>query len=97
MPRRALSLTLLILVAVQLLGAVAFASVCLEPCPDDTGEGNCPPVCSLCTTCTHARQAILHSGTDDVAVIRERHVFPPQVFSASSLLASDIFHVPLFG
>jgi len=36
MHRRGLSVTLLVILALQLLGSMAFASVCPEPCPDDT-------------------------------------------------------------
>jgi hypothetical protein len=97
MPRRALSWTLLALVALQLLGSMAFAAVCFEPCPDDTGESSCPPVCTTCATCAHSRQAILQGAFDGVAFDRAPHAFPPQVLSASTPPASDIFHVPLHG
>lgn len=99
--RRGLSLTLLLLVAVQLLGAVALASGCLEPCPDDAEESRhaegCPPICGDCATCAHSRQAIVQTETagiaDDTAeLLSKQHIAPP-----TSPLAADIFHVPLLG
>jgi len=95
MARRRITLTLLALIAVQLLGSMAFASVCLEPCPDDTENTSCPPVCALCTTCTHAQQAIVQTivtaGPHQIA----RHAFHAQPGGTPSQLADDIFHVPL--
>jgi len=97
MPRRALSLTLLAIIAVQLLGSMAFAAVCFEPCPDDSDESSCPPICATCTTCTHSRQAIVRVEGDGMVFVQSPHAFLPQVFAASSPLVSDIFHVPLLG
>lgn len=97
MSRRALALTLLAIVALPLLGTLAFAAVCFEPCPDDADGSTCAPLCATCATCTHSRQAILQIGVDDVASVPATHTFPPQVFPSSSMLASDIFHVPLRG
>jgi hypothetical protein len=97
MLRRALSLALLVLLAVPLLGGFALASECVEPCPDDAEEESCPPVCTLCVGCAHAQTAI---------------VLPPEVatppnggephltvrpLARQSLRASDVFHVPLLG
>jgi len=95
MLRRGLSLTLLALLAVQLLGAVAFASVCLEPCPDETNSSSCPPICAACTTCTHSRPAIVQSQSDGAAFTTTPHLFPQEVAAATSAAAADIFHVPL--
>jgi hypothetical protein len=97
MPRRALSLMLLAILAVQLLGAIAFASVCVERCPDDAGDSDCPPVCATCATCTHSRIAIVQGGIESLAFAATAHAFPPQVFAASASFAMDIFHVPLAG
>lgn len=97
MLRRGLSVTLLVIVAVQLLGPVAFAAVCFEPCPDDTEDTSCPPVCALCTSCTHAQQAIVqHSGSNAPHLIAQHDVSQPR-FATSSQLPADIFHVPLLG
>jgi hypothetical protein len=95
--RRKVSMTLLALIALQLLGGVAFASVCLEPCPDDTEETSCPPVCVVCTSCTHSQTAIVqHASTG--SPFTTAHRFVPQLStSPSSRLAADIFHVPLPG
>ena len=96
MYRRGFSVTLLILIAVQLAGAVAFASVCFEPCPGEGDEEqDCPPVCTLCTTCTRAPQAILDAtvmGTPDGVA---QHVLPPQLPASPPARGDDIFHVPL--
>jgi len=97
MHRRGLSVMLLALIAVQLLGSMAFASVCLEPCPDDTEGTSCPPVCALCTSCTHAQTAIVPHATSG-SPLTSLHRFAAQpTASPSSQLAADIFHVPLFG
>lgn len=95
MPRRGLTLTLLVFIALQLLGAMAFASVCADACPDEEQETSCPPVCALCTSCTHAQQAIVQSTAPAVphdVAMQSLHA-PP--CGAASHLADDIFHVPL--
>ena len=97
MARRGLTLTLLALIAVQLLGSIAFASACVEPCPDDTETTSCPPVCAVCTTCTHAQQAIVQAGGATVPFQIARHTFHAQPGGTPSHLAADIFHVPLAG
>ena len=95
--RRGLSVTLLVLIAVQLLGAMAFASVCPEPCPNDAEGTSCPPVCALCTSCTHAQTAIVqHAASETPLPSTHRFVAPPPA-ALSSQLAADIFHVPLLG
>ena len=93
--RRGLLLTLLALIAVQLLGGVALASVCDETCPDDADESSCPPICATCATCPHSRHAIVQTRVD---VAPSPTALPPLVSSTqppSSPLAADIFHVPL--
>lgn len=97
MPRRGLSLTLLALVALQLLGAMAFASVCLEPCPDDEEGASCPPVCAVCTSCTHAQTGIVQHSAGATPLISKNRFVPQQPGSICPQLASDIFHVPLPG
>lgn len=96
MSRRSLSLALLAILAVQLLGGIALASVCDESCADDA-EGSCPPACALCTSCTHAKSAIVrHAGSGTSRVVTEHDLPEPSIVTAS-LLAADIFHVPLLG
>jgi hypothetical protein len=97
MPRRKLSVTLLVLIAVQLLGGMALGSVCMEPCPDDAGGTSCPPVCALCTNCTHAQTAILQHAPTDLPLISTARFVPQQPAATSSALEDDIFHVPLRG
>lgn len=97
MRRRGLSVTLLVVLAVQLLGSMAFASVCLEPCPDDTEETSCPPVCALCTSCTHAQTAIVQHASGGMPLMSTHRFVPQRPASPSSQLAADIFHVPLPG
>ncbi len=97
MVRRGVSLTILALIAVQLLGTMAVASVCLEPCPDDTEGTSCPPICSLCTSCTHAQTAIVQQAAIGEPLLTARDLAIPQAYSPSSQLADDIFHVPLLG
>jgi hypothetical protein len=97
MARRGLSATLLVILAVQLFGVLAFASVCPEPCPDDAQGTRCPPICALCTTCTHAQPALVQRSAAGAPLISTRHFVPQQRLSISSQLADDIFHVPLLG
>ena len=97
MRRRGLSMTLLVLFAVQLLGSMAFASVCLEPCPDDTEETSCPPVCALCTSCTHAQTGIVQHAASSTPLTSTHRFVPQPPTSPTSQLAADIFHVPLAG
>jgi hypothetical protein len=59
MARRGVIATLLVIIAAQLVGGILFATVCLEPCADDGSGKTCPPMCALCTSCTHALQAIV--------------------------------------
>lgn len=97
MLRRGLAVTFLAIIAVQLLGPMAFASVCLEPCPDDTDQTSCPPVCSFCTSCTHAQQAIVQHAQSSAPITTVHRVTSQQRTGASSPLPADIFHVPLLG
>jgi hypothetical protein len=97
MRRRGLSVTLLVVFAVQLLGAMAFASVCLEPCPDDVDGASCPPVCALCTSCTHAQTAIVQHALNAMPLMSTQPLVQQLPAATSSQLADDIFHVPLLG
>lgn len=97
MSRRALALTLLALLAVQLLGGMVFAAECPEPCPDDTETTSCPPVCTICTSCTHAQTAIVQDASDGTLLMAARPFGPQEAASVSSPVADDIFHVPLLG
>jgi hypothetical protein len=97
MARRGLSATLLVILAVQLLGVLAFASVCPEPCPDDARGTGCPPICALCTRCTHTQPAIVQRPAASAPLTSTRHFVPRQRLAISSQLTNDILHVPLPG
>lgn len=97
MRHRGLAVTLLAILVVQLLGAMAFATVCAEPCPDDEGGTSCPPVCALCTSCTHAQTAIVQQSVSGAPPMSNQPFIPLQTVPTSSRLAADIFHVPLLG
>jgi hypothetical protein len=98
MLRRGLTLTILAVLAVQLIGGLAFASACLQPCSDDAPGATCPPACALCTGCTHAQQAIVRQAPSAVAALLfASHVFSSPAGTVPSALAADIFHVPLPG
>jgi hypothetical protein len=97
MLRRGLTVTLLAIIAVQLLGTMAFASVCFEPCPDDGDGQTCPPVCTLCTSCTRAQQAILDSTVIGAPEGSAQSVLPFQLSASPTTGEDDIFHVPLLG
>lgn len=97
MRRRTLSVTLLVIFAVQLFGTMAFASSCLEPCPDDTESTSCPPVCALCTSCTHSQTGIVQRSAVGTPVVATHRFVPRPALAISPRLAADIFHVPLFG
>jgi len=97
MSRRGLTVTLLAILAVQLLGGMALASACPEPCPDDTEDTGCPPVCALCTSCTHAQTAIVQHASARMPLMATQRVVPQQAASTSSPRTDDIFHVPLPG
>lgn len=94
--RRRIGFALLLIFCAQLVGTIACASVCLEPCPDESAAGSCPPVCSLCTLCTHTQQAIIQATGNAVSFVSTPHVFTQGV-AAPSQLSADIFHVPLLG
>jgi hypothetical protein len=97
MPRRGLSLTLLAVLAVQLIGGMVFASVCFEPCPDDTEGTSCPPICTVCASCTHAQTAIVRAPFSEMPLMSPQRFVPHQGTSRSSHLTDDILHVPLLG
>jgi hypothetical protein len=89
--------TLLVIIAVQLMGGILFATVCVERCPDDGPGRTCPPVCALCAGCTHALQAIVRSPMMNAALVATPHTFTVRPLPAPSHAAADIFHVPLLG
>lgn len=93
--RRGMTLTLLAIIAVQLLGGITLASACFEPCPDDTSESSCPPICATCTTCAHSRHAIVQASVGGVPIVSALDAFLSQVAAPTSRHAVDIFHVPL--
>jgi hypothetical protein len=92
-----LTATLLVVLAVQLLGGMALAPVCSDPCPDDAAGKGCPPVCALCTGCTHAQPAIVQRSAASEPLIALQQFVSQQRVSVSSQLEDDIFHVPLHG
>jgi hypothetical protein len=97
MTRRGTVAALLAIIVVQLVCGMAFATVCTESCPDDGPGSSCPPVCSLCTSCTHAQQAVVRNTVTPVALAVTAHVFHVTAIPVPSLLSRDIFHVPLPG
>lgn len=97
MARHGVIATLLVIIAVQLLGGILFATVCVEPCPDDGPGRTCPPVCSLCMSCTHAQQAIVRNTMTPATIVATPRVFGVRPVPAPSQPTADIFHVPLLG
>ena len=97
MARHGVIATLLVIVALQLMGGILFATVCVEPCPDDGPARTCPPICALCASCTHAQQAIVRNTMTLAAIVVTPHVFGVRPVPAPSQPAADIFHVPLLG
>jgi hypothetical protein len=97
MRRRGLSVTILIVFAVQLLAPFAFASVCLEPCPEDAPGSSCPLVCVHCSSCTHAQTAIVRNEATGTLLVSTHRFVAHAITSIASLPAADIFHVPLLG
>ena len=97
MNRRRLCVTLLAILAVQMIGGMAAASFCPDPCPDDVDGAGCPPVCALCTSCTHAQTGIVQDAASGMPSMSTLRFVPRQAAAASSQPAGDIFHVPLGG
>ena len=95
MLRRHVAIALVAMIALQVLGGMAFTSVCVEPCPDDTEETSCPPVCALCTTCTHGQKAVVRQASPGAPVPSARRFALQQLARTSFAPADDIFHVPL--
>jgi len=96
MSRRRFAVTLLVVLSVQMLGAMVFASSCPEPCSDDAESTSCRQVCVLCASCTHA-QAIVQQTAGGAPLTAMREIVPARNLEASPQLTADIFHVPLFG
>lgn len=98
MLRRGVIAVLLVVVIAQIAAGMLFATVCYEPCPDDDGQRSCPPVCSVCTMCTHAQQAIVQTPAPGAATLLViTNVAVPHRLRATSPRADEIFHVPLLG
>ncbi len=97
MLRRTLSLMLLAIIALPLVGGMAFAFVSLAPCPDDTAGESCPPVCAVCRTCTQAQPAIVNQAACSAIPTSSKRIITERSQSASSQGGADIFHVPLLG
>lgn len=95
MLRRHVALALVAMIALQMLGGTAFASECVEPCPDDTEETSCAPLCVLCTTCTHGQKAVVRQAPPVAPAPSERRFALQQLVRTSFAPADDIFHVPL--
>lgn len=99
MVRRGIVALFLVVVVAQIAAGMLFAAVCSEPCPDDNGRSTCPPICSVCTMCTHAQQAVVQTRAVGAAtplpVIAT--VLTPHRLGTTSQRADDIFHVPLLG
>ena len=87
----------LVVLAVQMLGGMALASPCSEACPEDARGGGCPPICALCTSCTHGQTAIVRSAMAGEPVIVMQELVVQQRVLVSSQRTDDIFHVPLPG
>jgi hypothetical protein len=94
---RRLTATVLILLALQLLGGMALAADCAEQCRDEADGAGCPPVCALCTSCTHAQTATVLHLTPSMPLTAMQGFLPQSLRSISSQLTDDIFHVPLLG
>jgi hypothetical protein len=99
MARRGVVAMFLLFVVAQIAAGALFATVCTEPCPDDVGRSTCPPICSVCTVCTHAQQAIVQTpGAGAVMPLPViASVFTPHRSGTTPQRADDIFHVPLPG
>ena len=97
MMRRRLCVALLAILAVQMIGGMAPAPVCPDPCPDDDDGAGCPPVCALCTSCTHALTGIVQDSASGLPSMSTQRFVPRQPAAASSQPAGEIFHVPLGG
>jgi hypothetical protein len=97
MVRRGVIATLFVILAVQLVGGIQFATVCVESCPDDGPGRTCPPICALCTSCTHVQHAIVRDPMMNDALVAAPHVFTVRAIPAPSQPTGDIFHVPLLG
>ena len=99
MLRRGLVATLLVVVVAQIAAGMLFATVCNEPCPDDDGQRSCPPVCSSCTMCTHAQQAMVQTPPPGAATPLPVIANVPAIhrLAATSQHTDEIFHVPLPG
>jgi len=94
--RRATVAALLLAVAAQLIGGVAFGTGCLEPCPDDGPRGTCPPVCLLCANCSHGGRAeIVTIDLVPVDALPQADVFTIVTPHLGSQLTTDILHVPI--
>lgn len=97
MVRRGTSVMLLLLLAMPLLATVAFASDCLELCGDDTKDASCPPVCSLCNSCTRAQAAIVQHAVTTLRRVTTEDAVSRELAAADSAVADEILHIPLLG
>jgi hypothetical protein len=89
-------LGLLLLLALQLSGAVTTLSWCAEPCPEDAGD-ECPPVCAVCTSCAHVKLATVADSDASVTLAASHDIAPSSTGTMTLGVSFEILHVPLAG
>lgn len=95
MVRRILSLVLLLILLAPIAGAVSVAFECDEPCADDSGDGECPPVCTVCTACTHGQKAVVGNSAAKAPPSSFHLVAPSSAHVEGSPFIADVFHIPI--
>jgi hypothetical protein len=77
------------------LAVTSPSTSCVQPCDDDSPDGDCPPDCPECVCCPHLTSAIPSSAIVLVAVPApsDRHVEAPQLLPPSTD-PREITHVP---
>lgn len=92
-------LVLLIVLGIALAGPAVFHmpvgdDACAQPCPGDSPEGNCPPICDACVCCfAVSPMTVLLNSEFDVVESCE-NVADDCVDVSESASPIDIFHVP---
>ena len=94
--RRGLTVSLLAVVVVQLLGTMAFASICFEPCPMTAMARRARRSARSART-ARAQQAILDSTVIGAPEGAAQSVLPFQLSASPTTREDEIFHVPLLG
>lgn len=95
--RRALRAAIVMIVLALLLAPAALPvdTDCAEPCPEESSESGCQPLCAACTVCAHIQVALTTASTPPLPFPQHRASRPFDLAMPDSSAPDEVFHVPL--